>query len=91
MQATDGNGNRGMKAVKVTVVNAGRARGGNPVEDAAAGRDRGDGEPHRPRREHIRPAPGSGVSLVLPMTGAGAIEDANSDTYTPVGQRRGRC
>ena len=32
-----------------------RGRSGNPVEDPAEGWGCGEGEPHRPRRQHIRP------------------------------------
>ena len=48
MQAKDGVGNIGMKAVKVTVTNMEEGRDGNPVAPPAEGWGRDNGQRYRP-------------------------------------------
>ena len=87
MRAADADGYIGTKAVKVTVDQRRRARGGNPVEDPATSWYCGNGERHRPRRQHIRPNLAveiDGVRAVaVRHSNTGPIAGATSDTYTP--------
>ena len=55
VRAADADGYIGTKAVKVTVTNVERGRGGDPVEDPATSWYSGNGERYRPRWQHIRP------------------------------------
>ena len=53
VQASDGK-KTGMIKVMVSVTNAERSRGGDPVQGAAGGRHPGEGHADRPRRQHIQ-------------------------------------
>ena len=82
VQATDGDGNRGMKSVKVTVENA--------DEDGVVTLSKTQPRVGIAVTASLTDPDKSISGLTWQWTNSdGEIKDANSDTYTPVGQREG--